>query len=70
MLAAGLDAPGVDEQLHAEALRAAGLLTVVRALGGQPERCEHEIGEGRASCRSQLFEPCDEGPLIHGPEPH
>ena len=39
VLAAGLDAPGVDEQLHAEALRAAGLLVIVRALGGQPGRC-------------------------------
>jgi hypothetical protein len=49
VLAAGLDAPGMEEQLHAEALRAAGLLTVVRALGSQPGRCEHGIGEGRAA---------------------
>lgn len=54
MLAAGLNATGVSEQLHAESLRAAGLLTVVRALGDQPDGC--------AECTSLS----QGGMLVHG----
>ena len=39
VLSAGLGAPGAADQLHAEALRAAGLLAVVQALGPQPDGC-------------------------------
>ncbi len=52
MLAAGLDAPGVSEQLHAEALRAAGLLAVVRAVD-TTDRCASLLTIIRALACSQ-----------------